>query len=88
MNSKFMVYYHLGMGVVMLVLGVFLIVKPPVALEARGIPGPLLGGALLAYGGFRIWRGIRDKKRHEQREVHQQRMQEAQDKLQDQQEED
>ncbi len=51
-----------GMGILYLAAGGFLVLAKPVGSEMEVLPEPLsyvLGGLLLIYGGFRIYRGFK-----------------------------
>lgn len=52
---------HISMGVVYLILGCFVLYLQRFGgLALPGVLAYLVGGLMLLYGGFRIWRGWRD----------------------------
>jgi len=54
-----MKYYHAGAGVIFLLAGLLLMIRPPQGMESDRVLTFVIGGLLVAYGGFRLWRGYR-----------------------------
>ena len=53
-------YYHLVIGAILLVMGAYILIDPPSRENQlfRQIPPMFMAGAFIAYGLFRVWRGV------------------------------
>ena len=58
-----MKYYHVGAGALFLLAGLLLMIQPPKGMESDRVFVGVIGALLVAYGGFRLWRGYRGIKK-------------------------
>ena len=60
MMQRNFTYYHLVIGAILLVMGAYILIDPPSRESQlfKQIPPMFMAGAFIAYGLFRVWRGV------------------------------
>ncbi len=81
-------YYHLIFGTLLLGMGIYLLVSPPENPVFESVPPMFMSGAFIAYGLFRIWRGIVGLRRLNKEETRDSELEERRRKLFPEQDED